>query len=212
MIRRLIVAFACAFSLTLAVTASAAAPFDVQVTAPRVPANTVSTTIQLRDVLPDRFKKFLDDGGVLHLRVQTELWQSRSTWDRLVYPAIVRVFRFARGQSSREVTVTAVGGPAATYSVLPNPMPVVVDIGGADRLSATDRYYVHTVATLGTLADRATDDVSDALFGRESEAGTLGSLGRVFFRKVLQISDYLQSVSAEAKSGTLPGGEILRRK
>jgi hypothetical protein len=212
MIRRTIAACALAWLVMAAVRASAASPFDIQVSTPRVPANAVSTTIQLRDVLPDRFRKLLEGGGVLHLRVQTELWQSRPTWDRLVYPAIVRVFRFARGQSGREVTITPTGGTASTYTAMPNPMPIAIDMGGPERLNATDYYYVHAVATLGTLADREDENVSDALFGRESETGTLGSLGRLMFRKVLQISDYLQSVTAEAKSGTLPGGEILSKQ
>jgi hypothetical protein len=214
MIRRAIAAFVCALTLTsvLAVQTRAAEPFGVQVTPPHVPDSTVSATVQLRDVLPDRFRKLVENGGVLHLRVQAELWQSRPTWDRLVYPAIVRVLRLVRGQAGRGVTVTSADGAVSTYVTMPNPMPIVVEIGGAERLSASDRYYVHTVATLGTLDEREADSVSDAIFGRESETGTLGSLGRVVFRKVLQVSDYLQSVSAEARSGTLPGQEILRRK
>jgi len=81
----------CAFLL-----ASPAAALEVQVKDLRAPSSVVTTTIELRDVLPDRFKKTLDGGGTLHLRVQAELWESRPVWDRLVYPAIVRVFRFRR--------------------------------------------------------------------------------------------------------------------
>ena len=76
--------------------AAPAAALDVQIKDVRGPASVVTTTIELRDLLPDRFKKTLDEGGVLHLRVQAELWESRPVWDRLVYPAIVRVFRFRR--------------------------------------------------------------------------------------------------------------------
>jgi hypothetical protein len=206
------VAVALAAALIVAQPAAAAAPFDLNVAPPRAPATTVSTTIRLRDVLPDRFKKLVEDGGVLHLRVQAELWQRRPTWDRLVYPAIVRVLRFARGQSGRDVVVTGAGANASTYSALPNPMPLELEIGGADRLTATERYYVHAIATLGTLAEKETDEVSDALFGRPSESGTLGSLGRMVFRGVLQISDYLQSVTAESRSSTVGGEEILKGK
>jgi hypothetical protein len=210
MTRLAMAALACALVLTM--TVSAAGPFEVQVKDLRAPADTVSATVELRDVLPERFRKMVEEGGVLHLRLQTELWQRRPTWDRLVYPAIVRVLRFARGASAREVAVTGAGGAVASYSALPNPMPIVVAVGGAERLNASDRYYVHTVATLGTLAEQEVDSVSDALFGRESDSGTLASLGRLVFRRVVQISDYLQSVSAEGRSGTEPGGEILRRK
>jgi hypothetical protein len=213
MIRRTVPLLVLAVALTLAAMrpASAASPFDVQVAAPRAADDTVRTTIQLRDVLPDRFRKLVAEGGVLHLRVQTELWQSRPTWDRLVYPAIVRILRFARGQTERDVTVTDAGGALASYTRLPNPMPLAVEIGGSERLNTTDKYYVHAVATLGMLADRETEEVGDALFGRESEAGALGSLGRAVFRSVLQISDYLHSISAEARSAAVAGREIMRQ-
>ena len=70
----------------------------------------------------------------------------------------------------------------------------------ASAITLAQRYYVHVIATLGTLAEREVDDVGDAVFGRPSEANGLGSLGRLMFRTVLQVSDYLQSVSAEARS------------
>ena len=129
---------------------------------------------------------------MLHLRLQAELWESRPVWDRLVYPAILRVVRMTRGSA-----------PAAA-------MPVTVDLGQADRIVATGRYYVHVIATLGTLADKDADQVGDAVFGRESESNTLGSLGRLVFRTALQVSDYLQSVSAEAKSRKWAGSELIR--
>ena len=210
MIRSAFVAIVCAV-LLLTIRVSAAGPFDVQVGEPVAPSGTVSATVQVRDVLPDKFRKVIDDGGVLHLRIQTELWERRPAWDRLIYPAIVRVLRLARGQSAGDVSVTAGGGAPPSYAVRSSPLPVIVDIGSADRLNTSERYYVHTVATLGTLADREADTVSDALFGRESDSSTIGALGRLVFRKVLQISDYLQSVSAEARSGTIAGGKILHK-
>ena len=111
-------------ALALTISVSAAAPFEVQVKELRAPDDTVSATVELRDVLPERFRKVVEDGGVLHLRLQTELWQRRTPWDRLVYPAIVRVLRFTRGSSSREVAVAGAGGSVASYGTLPNPMPI----------------------------------------------------------------------------------------
>jgi len=83
---------------------------------------------------------------------------------------------------------------------VPNPLALNVDIGRRDRLAKDERYYVHVTATMGTLADRDIDDVNDALFGRPTESNGLGSLGRMVFRKMIEISDYLQSVTAETKS------------
>jgi hypothetical protein len=185
----------CALALSAPATA-----LEVRVKDVHVPAASVGASIELRDVLPDRFKRLLDEGGVLHLRLQTELWESRPVWDRLVYPAMVRVLRFARAASGREITVTDSAGAAASYAAVPDPLSVDVQIGQRDRLVKTERYYVHVVATLGTVADRDIDDVNDALFGRPNESNGLGSLGRMVFRKMIEISDYLQSVTAETKS------------
>jgi len=147
---------------------------------------------------------------VLHLRLQAELWESRPVWDRLVYPALVRVFRFRR-TTGGGLAVTNPDGTATTYPAAPKVLPVALDLGDAKRVAAAQRYYVHIIATLGTLAEREVDEVGDAVFGRSSEANGLGSLGRLMFRTVLQVNDYLQSVSTEAKSRRTAGADILKR-
>jgi hypothetical protein len=196
--------------LGLILLATPAAALDVRVKDVRAASPAVQTTIELHDVLPDRFKKTLDEGGVLHLRVQAELWESRPVWDRLVYPAIVRVFRLSRKTTSRDLSMTDPAGVSTAYAAVPNPMPVVVDLGDRSRIASAERYYVHVIATLGTIAEREVDEVGDAVFGRESETNGLGSLGRLVFRTVLQVSDYLQSVSAETKSRKTSGVDILK--
>jgi hypothetical protein len=199
-----------ALLLVLCLAASAAA-LDVRVKDLGAGASVVATTIELRDILPDRFKKTLDEGGVLHLRLQAELWESRPVWDRLVYPAIVRVFRFKRASANGGVSITDAAGTSTSYSAVPGPMPVRLELGDGGRITPAERYYVHIIATLGTLADREAEEVGDAVFGRPSETNSLGSLGRLVFRTVLQVSDYLQSVSAEAKSRKTTGADILKR-
>jgi len=194
----------------LVLLATPAAALEVQVKDLRAPASVVTTTIELREVLPDRFKKTLNSGGVLHLRVQAELWESRPVWDRLVYPAIVRVFRFKRA-STDGLSITDPSGTTTTFAAPPQSLPVMVDLGDANRLTPAERYYVHAIATLGTLAEREVDEVGDAVFGRASETNGLGSLGRLVFRTVLQVSDYLQSVSAETRSRKAPGADIIKR-
>jgi hypothetical protein len=201
-----------AIALVLALAAPAAAALDVQVKEIQAPASAVRTTIELRDILPDRFKKMLiDDGRVLHLRVQAELWESRPMWDRLVYPAIVRVFRLGRVPAGRNVSITDPEGTARTYPAVPNSMPLVVDLGDRNRVAAGEKYYVHVVATLGTLAETEADEVGDAVFGSEGDSGSLTALGRLAVKTAMKVSDYLQSVSAETRSRRLPGAEILRR-
>jgi hypothetical protein len=196
--------------LAVSLFASRALAFDVQVKELRTPASVVRATIEVRNVVPDRFKKMLEAGNVLHLRLQAELWESRPVWDRLVYPAITRVFRLARSASGGDVSIADGAGGSMTYPTASNALPVLVDLGSRDRVTPSQRYYVHVVATLGTLADREVDAAGDAVFGRESETNGLGSLGRLVFRTVLQVSDYMQSVSAETKSRKMLGSDLLK--
>jgi hypothetical protein len=201
-------------ALTLALLLIARAPpasaLDLVLKGVRTPATVVTATIDVRDPLPDRFKKLIDDGGVLYLRVETELWESRPVWDRLVYPAIVRVFRVARAVSGREIAIGDSAGSTRTYPAVPNPMTVSIELGHRTRITASARYYVRAMATAGTLAEREADDVGDVVFGRESERTGLGSLGRMIFRTVIKVSDYLQSVSAETIGRKQSGGDLLK--
>jgi hypothetical protein len=202
---------AAAFVLVLVTMAApSAAEFDVQVKDVHAPASAVRTTIELHDIVPDRFKKLIDDGRVLHLRVQAELWESRPIWDRLVYPAMVRVFRLGRTAQGRNIAVTDPEGAATNLPSLPGAMPVVVDLGDRNRVEVSEKYYVHVVATLGTLAEREVDELGDAVFGPESESNGLGQLGRLVVKTAVRVSDYLQSVSAEAKSRKVAGADILK--
>jgi len=195
------------FGVVLA--AAPAAALDVQIKDVRGPASVVIATIELHELIPDRFRKTLDEGGVLHLRVQAEMWESRPVWDRLVYPALVRVLRLKRAAGD-SVAITDPSGVSTTYPAARTSLPMILELGDPIRLTPAERYYVHVIATLGTIAEHEVDEVGDAVFGRPSEVNGLGSLGRLMFRTVLQISDYLQSVSAEARSHRTAGRDILR--
>lgn len=190
--------------------AGRASALSVDVKEVRAASSTVHATIQLRDVIPDRFRKIVERGGQLHLRLQAELWESRPVWDRLVYPAIVRMFRMTHRPPGRDLTIDDAAGSSTVVGAMPNPWEVLVDLGSRDRIASPDRYYVHVVATIGTLAERDAEEVNDAVFGRESDDNTLGAFGRMLFRTALRVGDYLQSVSAEVKSRKIDGAEIIR--
>jgi hypothetical protein len=200
---------ALAWLLSVAVRAQPVAALEVQVKELRAPASVVTAMIELRDLLPDRFTKTLNEGGILHLRVQAELWESRPVWDRLVYPAIVRVFRFRRS-SGDSLSITDPSGSATTFAAAPRAMPVSLELGNTNRVTTSGLYFVHVIATIGTLAEREVDEVGDAVFGRDSETNSLGSLGRLVFRTVLKVNDYLQSVSAEVRGRKTAGADILK--
>ena len=200
---------ACAFVVSL-LLASRGLALDLQAKDVRTAASIVQTTVEVRDVVPERFRKMLDTGNVLHLRLQAELWESRPVWDRLVYPAITRVFRLVRAASGGDVSISDSAGSSTSYATIPNPLPLQLDLGTRDRVSASQKYYVHAVITFGTLAEREVDAAGDAVFGKASETNGLGSLGRLVFRTVLQVSDYLQSVTAEARSRKIAGSDLLK--
>lgn len=190
--------------------AAHARALDVRLTDVRAASATVQASIELRDLIPDRFRQVIDDGGVLHVRLQTELWESRPVWDRLVYPAMIRMFRLVRAATGRDVTLVDADGVSVPVPGRAGAdIPVVVDIGDRARVTADSRYYVHVIATVGTLAEREVDEAGDAVFGRATEANGLGSLGRLVFRTALQVSGYLQSISAETKSRRILGRDII---
>jgi hypothetical protein len=201
---------ALALALFLVQWASPAAAFDVVLKDLRTRRAVVTAFVEVRDPLPDRFMKLIDDGGVLYLRLETELWESRPVWDRLVYPAIVRVFRLARALSGNEISIADSAGSTQTYTVVPNPMSMPIELGHSGRISASARYYVRVLATAGTLAERNADDVGDIVFGKASETTGLGSLGRAVLRTMIKVSDYLQSVSAETTGRRISGTDLLK--
>jgi hypothetical protein len=178
--------------LCVLLVAARASALDVRVREVKTGSSTLHASIDVKDLVPERFKRVLEDNGVLHLRLQAELWEVRPVWDRLVYPAIVRVVQLTRDARP------------------PDPMPVTLDIGDAKRIATSGRYYLHVIATMGTLADRDADDVGDAVFGRPSETNSLGSLGRLIIRTALRVEDYLQSVSAETRSKKISGSDLLK--
>jgi hypothetical protein len=200
-------AIACLCALSLATEAAA---LGVEIKELRSTAASVTASIELRDVLPDRFRETVDRGGVVHLRIHTEVWERRPVWDRLVYPAVVRVFRLARTPSRQEFAVYDPEGGVTTHASVPDPLPLAIRVGSADRLLSAARYYAKVIATLGTLAEREIENAGDAVFGRPEESSGLGALGRMVFRRVLEMSDYMQSVSAQGTSRNITGGQILK--
>ena len=55
------------------------------------------------------------------------------------------------------------------------------------------------------LHERETTKAADAVFGDDEGSVTLGSMGRLLFHAVLQVNDYLQSVSADARTRDITG-------
>lgn len=41
---------------------------------------------EIRDIFIDRFRAVVERGDTLYVRIETELWEPRSVWDRLARP------------------------------------------------------------------------------------------------------------------------------
>jgi hypothetical protein len=180
------------------------AAFDARVTALTVAGHTVRATFNLRDAFPRKFRALLEQGAPLYLRLEAELWEDRPVWDRLAGPATVVSFRVLHDGATRQVSITGEDGEVGTYPAYPDLLAVTMRVGRADRIIDEVEYYVNAIATVGTIEERDIEGAGDAVFGRES-GSSVTALGRLVLRKILQLNDYLQSVSTEVRSSKYSG-------
>jgi hypothetical protein len=174
----------------------------------RAAGQTVRASFEIRDAFTDTYRKVLERGSALHLRIEAEFWEDRPAWDRLVRPAFVSVFRILRDPSGPRITVTDAFGTVVSYPDYPQPLIVQVDVSPTDRISDQARYYLDAVTTIGTIAEREVEEAGEAVFGRDQGGLSIGRVGRFFLEAVLQITDYIQSTSARARSRPFSGREI----
>jgi hypothetical protein len=203
--RREITSFVLLFTLLVAAPAAA---LQARITELRVAGGVVRASLEIRDLFPDKFRDVLERGGAIHLRLQLELWEDRAIWDKLAVPALVSVFRLILDPSTRQISVADRYGEAVRLPAWQEPLTLRLDLGRADALSGGTRYYVRTQGTLGTIAEREATDAGDAVFGRDEGGVTIGAVGRLLFHTVLQVTDYLQSVSSDARTRDVTGNEI----
>ena len=199
------------FSVVLFLTVLIAAPasaLEARITELRVAGGIVRASIEIRGMFPEKFRDVLQRGGAIHLRLQLELWEDRAVWDKLATPALVNVFRLILDPSSRQISVADQYGEAARLPPWQEPLTLRLDLGRGDALSDGSRYYVRTQGTLGTIAEREATDAGDAVFGSDEGGVTIGAVGRLLFHTVLQVTDYLQSVSSDSRTRDLRGREI----
>jgi hypothetical protein len=193
--------------LTVLGAAAPAAALETRVTEVRLAGGTLRAAIEIRDMFPAKFQSILTERGSLHLRLQLELWEDRSIWDRLAQPALVTVFRIILDPSTRQVSVSDQYGEVSRQPAWQEPLTVRLDIGRAESVDDGNKYYLRTLATLGTIAEKEATQAGEAVFGDDGSV-SLGSMGRVLFHAVLQVNDYLQSVSAESRTRTFVGREF----
>jgi hypothetical protein len=199
---------ACALLAGIATAAVPALALEARVSEVRTVGAEVRAAVDIGDMFPDKFRQILQSGGALHMRVQAEIWEDRPVWDRLVRPAIVTVFRIVRNPATAQIAISDAFGPVLSMAAYPPTIAVRVDVAPADAIADGNRYYVRMIATVGTIAERDVEDAEKAVFGRDEGTVSLGKVGKFLFHAVLQVSDYLQSVSSEVRTRTFQGREL----
>ena len=185
----------------------AEADMDAQLNEVRAIGPTVRASLDLRDVFTDKYRGMLQNGATLHVRIQAEIWEDRPLWDKLVRPAIVSVFRVIRDPNS-QITVGDAVGIVTSLPWTAASLPLRVDVAPLDSLNDERKYYLRIVATVGTIEEREVEDTGEAVFGRGESTVSVARVGKLIFNTVLQVSDYLQSVTSEVRSRIFQGKEV----
>jgi hypothetical protein len=180
---------------------------DMRVEDIRTASARVSVTLELRDLLRDRFLDVVQQGQSIFLQLQAELWEQRRLADRLALTTPALTYRIT-GEGTSGMVITSQFGDRATHGDLRQPVPLRVDIGPASVLVDDRSYYLRAQVTLASIADRDIDQFGTAIFGDPQSAAGLASLGRFVFGTLLRIGKYLESESADVTSGRYTGLRI----
>jgi hypothetical protein len=199
---------ACILALLLAGVASPAWALEARLTEIRVAGGSIRASIELKDLFPQKFQTILEDGAAIHLRLQLELWEDRTVWDKLAQPAVVTIFRIVLDPSTRQVRVADQYGEVSRQPAWQEPLTLRLDLGRAEALGDSTQYYVRALATLGTIAEKESERAGNAVFGDDDSSVSIAGMGKLLFHAVLQVNDYLQSISAETRTHNVTGRDV----
>ncbi|MBI4266392.1 MAG: hypothetical protein HY657_18625 [Acidobacteria bacterium] len=188
-------------------SAPPASALELRVAQFRASASRVAVTMELRDLLRDKFLELIREGRSIFLQVQAELWEDRRIADRLTLTTPVLTYRVV-GNVEAGVVITDQYGNGATHTDVRLPVPVRVDLGPASSILDDRSYYLRAQVTAATVADSDIDQMGAAIFGDGRDEAGLASLGRFVFRTLLRIGKYLESANAELTTGRYTGQQI----
>ena len=185
--------------------AAPAAALDARLIEIRVAGGSIRASIEIKDLFPQKFQSILEDGAAIHLRLQLELWEDRAVWDKLAQPAAVTVFRIVLDPTTRQVRVADQYGEVSRQPAWQEPLTLRLDLGRAEALSDSAQYYVRVLATIGTIAEKESERAGNAVFGDDDSSVSIAGVGKMLFHAVLQVNDYLQSVSSDTRTRDVTG-------
>jgi hypothetical protein len=191
-------------AITALSTIAAAVPllaFGGRVSGVRVNGPRVHASIQIEEPFGTTQRAILERGGTLHVRVEAGVWEDRAVFDRAVESAHVATFRVIRNPNGSAVAVVDPRGTLSTYKPYPEHLTLDVDTCGLDQLDPDAKYYVDGTVTIGSLGEDELDEASEAVFGRDDDPAGLKRVGKFLLNSVLQVKDYVDSVSTEVRSG-----------
>ena len=145
-------------------------------------------------------RAILERGGTLHVRVEVGVWEDRAVFDRTIVPAHVTTFRVIRNPNGSAIALINPGGSVVTYKPYPARVSLDVDACGLDQLGLDAKYYVSGTITIGSLGEEELDEAGEAVFGRDDDPAGLKRVGKFLLNSVLQVKDYVDSVSASVRS------------
>ncbi len=163
--------------------------------------------LSVRGLFAERFRRLIEGGGTLHVRIRAELWEDRA-WDRLAAPALIGTWSVRSSISGKGLTITDARNTEYDQPMWADPLLVRLDLAPVARLDDDARYYLHIGLVAGTLGEHAADGVNDAMFGKEDESGGIGALGRFLFGQAVALSEYFQSETTEITSRRIRGREL----
>ena len=185
-----------------------AAALETKLIEIRVVGGSLFAALEMRELFPDKFRTILQEGAAIHLRLQLELWEDRPVWDKLAVPGVISVFRMVLEPQTRAVRVADQYGEVSRQPAWQEPLSLRVDLGRPDALSDGSRYYVRALATLGTIAEKEGAAAGNVVFGDDDSAVSMAAMGKMLFRAVLSVNEYLQSVTSDIRSRHLTGREL----
>jgi len=174
----------------------------------RATSGRVQAAIELGDAFGTAQRAALERGGTLHVRIEAGVWEDRPIFDRAVEAPRVATFRVVRQPNGAAIAVVDRQGGVATYKPYPDRLTLAVDVCTIDKLEKDAKYYLDAAVTIGSLGEDELDEANEAVFGRDDDPAGLKRVGKFLLNSVLQVKDYVGSVSTQIHSGRFTAAQL----